>query len=212
MTFVVETLGLSPDLVDYESALATQYRYHDEVVAGERPSTLLVLEHEAVYTAGKRTEDFERPRDGTPVVDVDRGGKITWHGPGQLVVYPIYKLNDKHSVKLYVSQLEQAAINIAQSYGVDATRVEGRSGVWVLGEGLVPDRKIAAIGIRIHDGVAMHGMAVNCSNDQGGFGNIIPCGIADAAVSSLSQETGRTIEPAVIAPALIEQLNTLITA
>ncbi|GAA2009288.1 lipoyl(octanoyl) transferase LipB [Brevibacterium samyangense] len=222
MTFVVEHLGFSPDLVPYTDAWDRQKRYHQDVLDGRRESTLLVLEHEEVFTAGKRTESHERPTDGAPVIDVDRGGKITWHGPGQLVAYPIYRLADPKDVKLYVHQIEQAVIDLCAEYGITATRVDGRAGVWLRGaaaptaSGLptfpAPDRKIAAIGIRIHEGVAMHGVAVNCSNAPQGFDSIVPCGIADAGVTTLSTELGRTVTPTDIAPRFIELLQTHITA
>lgn len=211
MAFTVERLGHHPDLVDYRDAWMLQTRYHDDVVRGDRPSTLLLLEHDAVYTAGKRTEDHERPTDGTPVIDVDRGGKITWHGPGQLVAYAIYRLEDPKDVRLFVEQIEQAIIALMAEYGIASRTVDGRAGVWIV-DGRVPERKIAAIGIRIHDGVTMHGLAVNCSNDSAGFDSIIPCGIADAGVTTMSQELGRTIAPAQISDRLAELLDAHITA
>lgn len=212
MVFIVERLGFSPDLVDYKKAWALQTQYHDDVVSSRRDSTLLLLEHESVYTAGKRTEDVERPRDGTPVIDVDRGGKITWHGPGQLVAYAIYQLRDPKEVKLFVEQIERAIIALMTEYGISSRTIDGRAGVWLDADAHGPARKIAAIGIRIHDGVTMHGMAVNCSNGAEGFGAIIPCGIADAGVTSMSSELGRTIKPIDIADRLAELLNAHITA
>lgn len=212
MAFTMERLGYHPQLVDYRDAWSLQTRYHDDVVRGERPSTLLLLEHDAVYTAGKRTEDHERPSDGTPVIDVDRGGKITWHGPGQLVAYAIYRLQDPKDVRLFVEQIEQALIALMAEHGIAARTVEGRAGVWLAADDRGPERKIAAIGIRIHDGVTMHGLAVNCSNDSAGFDSIIPCGIADAGVTSMSQELGRTVTPEQIADRLAELLDDHITA
>ena len=190
--------------VPYEEAWERQRELHAARVAGEGPDTLLLLEHPSVYTAGKRTEPHERPQDGTPVVDVDRGGKITWHGPGQLVGYPIVALPDPVDVVAYVRRLEGALIEVCAGFGVDAGRVEGRSGVWLPADGPGPDsrwrpeRKIAAIGIRVARGVTMHGFALNCDPDLGAFGAIVPCGIADAGVTSLSAELGRdvTIEEA----------------
>lgn len=211
MTFDIEHLGFAPDYVDYREALEVQRRYHAEVVSGERNSTLLVLEHSPVYTAGKRTEDSERPKDGTEVIDIDRGGKITWHGPGQLVIYPIYRLNDPKEVRLFVDQIEKAGIELLADCGINATQVEGRSGVWIT-EGPGPDRKILAIGIRIHDGVAMHGLALNCSNELAGFDNIIPCGIPDAETTTISLETGKAVTPEQAAPRMLELLQKHITA
>jgi lipoyl(octanoyl) transferase len=185
--------------VPYEEAWARQRELHAARIAGEGPDTLLLLEHPSVYTAGKRTEPHERPQDGTPVVDVDRGGKITWHGPGQLVGYPIVALPDPVDVVAYVRRLEGALIEVCAGFGVDAGRVEGRSGVWLPADEPGPDsrwrpeRKIAAIGIRVARGVTMHGFALNCDPDLGAFGAIVPCGIADAGVTSLSAELGRDV-------------------
>jgi lipoyl(octanoyl) transferase len=183
-------LGFAPDLVDYEQAWATQREVHAQVVEGTLPDTTLLLEHAAVYTAGKRTQDHERPTDGTPVVDVDRGGKITWHGPGQLVGYPIIGLTEPLDVVNFVRRLEEALITVCVDFGVDAGRVEGRSGVWVPG---APARKIGAIGIRVARGVTQHGFSLNCDCDLGAFGGIIPCGITDAGVTSLTAELGRQV-------------------
>lgn len=212
MAFTVERLGYQPHLVDYQDAWTLQTRYHDEVVSGDRPSTLLLLEHSSVYTAGKRTEDHERPTDGTPVIDVDRGGKITWHGPGQLVAYAVYRLADPKDVRLFVEQIEQAIIALMAEYSISTRTIDGRAGVWLAADARGPERKIAAIGIRIHDGVTMHGLAVNCSNDSTGFDSIIPCGIADAGVTTMSVELGRTIDPAQVADRLAELLDAHITA
>jgi lipoyl(octanoyl) transferase len=184
-------------LVPYEDAWEMQRDVHARRVAGEVPDTLMLLEHPSVYTAGKRTEPHERPMDGTPVIDVDRGGKITWHGPGQLVGYPIVALPDPVDVVAYVRRLEEALIEVCAGFGVDAGRVEGRSGVWVAadepGQGFRPERKIAAIGIRVARGVTMHGFAINCDPDLGAFGAIVPCGIPDAGVTSLSAELGQDV-------------------
>jgi lipoyl(octanoyl) transferase len=184
-------------LVPYEDAWARQRELHAQRVAGEIPDTLLLLEHPSVYTAGRRTEPHERPFDGTPVIDVDRGGKITWHGPGQLVGYPIVALPDPVDVVAYVRRLEAALIEVCAGFGLTAGRVEGRSGVWVPadepGAGFRPERKVAAIGIRVARGVTMHGFALNCDPDLGAFGSIVPCGIPDAGVTSLSAELGRDI-------------------
>ena len=212
MAFTVERLGFQPQLVDYRESWGLQTQYHDEVARGDRASTLLLLEHAAVYTAGKRTEDHERPTDGTPVIDVDRGGKITWHGPGQLVAYTIYRLHDPKDIRLFVEQIEQAIIALMADYGIAGRTVDGRAGVWLAADDRGPERKIAAIGIRIHEGVTMHGLAVNCSNDPSGFDAIIPCGIVDAGVTSMSRERDRTVTPAQIADRLAELLHAHITA
>jgi lipoyl(octanoyl) transferase len=184
-------------LVPYEDAWARQRELHARRVAGEGPDTLLLLEHPSVYTAGRRTAAHERPVDGTPVIDVDRGGKITWHGPGQLVGYPIVALPDPVDVVAYVRRLEDALIEVCAGFGLATGRVEGRSGVWVAadepGAGFRPERKVAAIGVRVARGVTMHGFALNCDPDMGAFGAIVPCGIPDAGVTSLSAELGRDI-------------------
>ncbi|MGY1720268.1 lipoyl(octanoyl) transferase LipB [Blastococcus sp. SYSU DS0552] len=181
--------------VPYEEAWETQRELHARRVAGDIPDTMLLLEHPSVYTAGRRTEAHERPFDGTPVVDVDRGGKITWHGPGQLVGYPIVALPDPVDVVAYVRRLEGALIDVCAGFGVDAGRVEGRSGVWLPADPAThrPERKVAAIGIRVARGVTMHGFALNCDPDLSFFANMIPCGIPDAGVTSLSAELGRDV-------------------
>jgi lipoyl(octanoyl) transferase len=178
-------------LVEYQQALAMQRQFHQEVVARTRPNSLILLEHPSVFTAGKRTQDFERPTDGTPVIDVDRGGRITWHGPGQLVGYPIVKLLKPTELVGFVRTLESALIEICSHFGIKSQRVEGRSGVWVCDE--KGERKIAAIGIRVASGVTMHGFALNVSPDLTAFGQIVPCGIDDAAVTSMARELGREI-------------------
>ena len=178
-------------LVEYDQALAMQRQFHQEVVSGTRPNSLILLEHPSVFTAGKRTQDFERPTDGTPVIDVDRGGRITWHGPGQLVGYPIVKLLKPTELVGFVRTLESALIEICSHFGIESQRVEGRSGVWVCDE--KGERKIAAIGIRVASGVTMHGFALNVSPDLTAFGQIVPCGIDDAAVTSMARELGREI-------------------
>ncbi len=175
-------LGFAPDLVDYEAGWATQREVHAQVVDGTLEDTTLLLEHAAVYTAGKRTEPHERPVDGTPVIDVDRGGKITWHGPGQLVGYPIVRLPEVPiDVVAHVRRLEEVMIRTCADLGVEVVRVEGRSGVWVLADERGPDRKLGAIGVRVSRRVTMHGFALNCDADLGWADAIIPCGIADAA-------------------------------
>ena len=178
-------------LVEYEAALGMQRQFHQEIVAGTRPNSLILLEHPSVFTAGKRTQDFERPSDDTPVIDVDRGGRITWHGPGQLVGYPIVKLLKPTELVGFVRTLESALIKICSRFGIESQRVEGRSGVWVCDD--KGDRKIAAIGIRVASGVTMHGFALNVSPDLTAFGQIVPCGIDDAEVTSMARELGREI-------------------
>jgi len=185
-------------LVDYEQAWHMQRTVHSEVAEGICPNTLLLLEHPSVYTAGRRTLDSEKPADGSPVIEVDRGGKITWHGPGQLVGYPIVKLAQPHELVGFVREMERALINICEEFGIKAACVSGRSGVWILdGQG---DRKIAAIGIRVAKGVTMHGFALNVSPDLNAFAQIIPCGILDADVTSMQKELGRSITIDEVAP------------
>lgn len=182
-------------LVPYIDAWDDQRRLHAARAADEISDTVLLLEHEPVYTAGKRTEPFERPLAdaGAPVVDVDRGGKITWHGPGQVVGYPIVKLRDPIDVVAYVRRVEQLMIDVCAEFGLTVHRVEERSGVWVGADSRGPDRKVGAVGIRVAQGVTMHGFALNCDNDLAWFDRIVPCGIADAGVSSLTRELGHTV-------------------
>lgn len=179
--------------VEYKQAWDQQRAWHDDVVEGTSPDLLWLLEHPPVYTAGKRTEPLERPLDGTPVIDVDRGGKITWHGPGQLVGYPIVRLPDPIDVVAHVRRMEAVLIDVCAELGVIAGRVAGRSGVWVPADDRGPDRKVAAIGVRVSRGVTMHGFALNCDPDLSWFDRIVPCGIRDAAVTSLSVELGRDV-------------------
>lgn len=189
-------------LVDYQKAWDLQRKIHTDVAGGSRPNTLLLLEHPSVYTAGRRTEDAERPADGTPVIDVDRGGRITWHGPGQLVGYPIVKLLKPTELVGFVREIEAALILVCADLGVTTIRIEGRSGVWV--QDARGDRKIAAIGIRVAKGVTMHGFALNVDPDLAAFRQIVPCGIADADVTSLAIELGRIITIDEVAP-LVER-------
>jgi lipoyl(octanoyl) transferase len=194
---VTELEIVQAGLVPYEQAWEMQREVHARRVDGEVPDTMLLLQHPSVYTAGRRTEAHERPADGTPVIDVDRGGKITWHGPGQLVGYPIVALPDPVDVVAYVRRLEEALIDVCAGFGLTTGRVEGRSGVWVAadepGMGFRPERKVAAIGVRVARGVTMHGFALNCDPDLTAFGSIVPCGIPDAGVTSLSAELGRDV-------------------
>ncbi|MDA4102211.1 lipoyl(octanoyl) transferase LipB [Mycolicibacterium monacense] len=178
--------------VEYLDAWELQRGLVDARVAGGSDA-LLLLQHPSVYTAGKRTEPHERPADGTPVVDTDRGGKITWHGPGQLVGYPIVGLAEPLDVVNFVRRIEEALIAVCTGLGLDAGRVEGRSGVWLPGDGLRPERKIGAIGIRVSRGTTLHGFALNCDCDLSAFSAIVPCGIADAGVTSLTAELGRRV-------------------
>ncbi|MGW5449683.1 lipoyl(octanoyl) transferase LipB [Streptomyces asiaticus] len=244
-------LGFGADAVDYEEAWQEQRRVHAARFADEIPDTCLLLEHPPVYTAGRRTADSERPLDGTPVVDVDRGGKITWHGPGQLVGYPILKLPRPVDVIAHVRRLEEALLRTCAEFGLETTRVEGRSGVWVLGDpvdqrpalgGLKldfdprledeefdarlngpeyapsnagqrrEDRKLAAIGVRIAKGVTMHGFSLNCNPDNTWFDRIVPCGIRDAGVTSLSEELGRDVPIAEVLPVVERHLREVLEA
>jgi lipoyl(octanoyl) transferase len=197
-------------VVDYLSAWDEQRRVHEEVVAGCAPDTVLLLEHPSVYTAGKRTEPLDRPTDGTPVVDVDRGGKITWHGPGQLVGYPIMRLPEPVDVVAFVRRTEQLLIDTCAEFGVATRRIEGRSGAWIPADDRGPDRKIGAIGIRVARGVTLHGFALNCDCDLAAFDRIVPCGIRDAGVTSLSAELGRPVTVADVLPVVERRLATLL--
>ena len=192
--------GLSANSVPYLQALELQRATHRAVVAGEVPDTVILLEHPSVYTAGKRTDASERPSDGTPVIDVDRGGKITWHGPGQLVGYPILRLAEPIDVVGYVRRLEEMLIAVLADLGIESGRVEGRSGVWIDPGNGMPADKIAAIGIRVAGGVTMHGFALNCSNSFDAYRSIVACGIADAGVTSVSKVVGRTVTPEEVVP------------
>ncbi|GHJ23785.1 lipoyl(octanoyl) transferase LipB [Streptomyces albus] len=237
-------LGFGDNAVEYLEAWQEQKRVHAARFADEIPDTVLMLEHPPVYTAGRRTEDSERPLDGTPVVDVDRGGKITWHGPGQLIGYPILKLPCPVDVVAHVRRLEEAMIRACAELGLETTRVEGRSGVWVLGDALEQrssglaldfhpqmnqeeydprlmgpeyapsnagqrgeDRKLAQIGIRVAKGVTMHGFSLNCNPDTTGFDRIVPCGIRDAGVTSLSEELGRNVPVSEVLPLMEKHLR-----
>jgi lipoyl(octanoyl) transferase len=192
---VIARLGFGNDAVPYPEALAVQRELHERRVRGEIPDTCLLLEHPPVFTAGKRTSPLDRPvgDPGAPVIDVDRGGKITWHGPGQLVGYPIVALAEPVDVVAYVRATEEVMIRVCADFGVHAVRVEGRSGAWVPADGGRPDRKVGAVGIRVARGVTMHGIALNCDCDLSWYDRFVPCGIRDAGVTSLSAETGRDI-------------------
>lgn len=192
--------------VDYDVAWALQQQLHDQVAAGSQQDVVLLLEHPPVYTAGKRTEVWERPTDGSRVIDVDRGGKITWHGPGQITGYPIVRLNDPVDVVAYVRRLEQVLLDVCADLGLTTTRVEGRSGVWTT-DGA---RKVAAIGIRVARGVTMHGFALNCDNSLEAYNAIVACGIQDATVTTLTQELGRPVSVEAVLPLLQGRLPDLV--
>jgi lipoyl(octanoyl) transferase len=203
---VIAVRRLGPEPLDYTEGWDLQRRIHSEVVTGESPDTLLLLEHAAVYTAGRRTELVERPVDDTPVVDVDRGGKITWHGPGQLVGYPIVRLPMPLDVVAHVRRLENALISACAEIGLPTTRIDDRSGVWVPADEVRPARKVAAIGVRVAQGVTLHGFALNCDCDLGAFDRIVPCGIRDAGVTSLSAELDRDVTVTEMLPIVQERV------
>jgi lipoyl(octanoyl) transferase len=200
---VIDQLGA---LTDYRTAWDYQREIHADVVAGNRESTLILIEHLDVFTAGKRTQPTDLPWDGSEVIEVDRGGRITWHGPGQLVGYPIVKLPNPVDVMDYVHKLEQAIMDVCKTYGIETKRVDDRTGVWVPADEKGPERKIAAIGVRIAKGVTMHGFALNCNCDLNAYSRIVPCGISDAEVTSLSQETGRDISISDVKEQVVDEL------
>jgi lipoyl(octanoyl) transferase len=197
-------LGFGEHAVPYQEAWDEQRRVLDGVAEGSQPDTVLLLEHPPTYTAGRRTRPGDRPQDGTPVVDVDRGGEITWHGPGQLVGYPITKLREPIDVVEHVRRLEALLMDVCAELGLTTMRVEGRTGVWVPADaplqGTRPERKVAAIGVRVSKGVTMHGFALNCDCDLSWFDRIVPCGISDAGVTSLTAELGRTVTVSDVLP------------
>jgi lipoyl(octanoyl) transferase len=197
--------GLNPNFIGYERGWEMQREIHAQVASGELEDTVLLLEHSSVFTAGKRTEDSERPTDGTPVIDVDRGGKITWHGPGQLVGYPIMKLPQPIDVVGYVRWLEQVLIDSIEEFGLKTERVEGRSGVWAPIDGT--HVKVAAIGIRVAEHTTMHGFALNCNNSLEPYETIIACGIRDAKTSTLSELLKRDITPEMAAQVIQKHLT-----
>ena len=195
-------------MIEYVAAWDAQRAHAEARRAGTGPDVLMLLEHHSVYTAGKRTQPEDRPTDGTPVIDVDRGGRITWHGPGQLVGYPIVALVEPLDVVDFVRRLEEALIAVVHGLGITAAgRVEGRSGVWLPADDRGPERKIAAIGVRVQGGITLHGFAINCDPDLGAFDRIVPCGIADAGVTSLSVEAGRTVTVAEMRPRVRDLLR-----
>ncbi|MEO3783289.1 lipoyl(octanoyl) transferase LipB [Actinocorallia sp. B10E7] len=209
--------GFGDQAVPYQEGWALQRRTHARRVAGEIDDTVILLEHEPVYTAGKRTEPLDRPLGdpGAPVVDVDRGGKITWHGPGQLTFYPIVRLSDPIDVVAFVRVLEEAMIGVMAEFGLQGVRVEGRSGVWLV-DGVRPDRKLVSVGLRVSQGVTMHGVQINCDCDLSWFDKIVPCGLKDVSSTSLTEEVGRRVSVREVLPLverhLAEQLGAAETA
>ena len=202
---VVNQLGI----IDYQEAWRLQRSTFESIVAGESPNTLYLLQHHSVYTAGRMTKPDERPMDGTPVVDVDRGGKITWHGLGQIVGYPIVKLKNRNDVVGFVREVETALIEVVESFGIKAERYCERSGVWIRDS--KGDRKIAAIGMRVAKGVTMHGFALNVNPDLGAYSKIIPCGISDADVTSMEAELGRVITVEEVLPLVESKILAALT-
>lgn len=198
-------LGLAPQFVDYEAGYRVQLEYHAKVAAGSSKNTVLLLEHSPVYTAGKRTELHELPDDGSQFVETNRGGKITWHGPGQLIGYPIMRLPQPIDVVAYVRWLEEVLISVISEFGVTGIRVSGRTGVWV--DTVLGVQKVAAIGIRISEKVTMHGFALNCSNSLAAYEHIVACGISDATNTTLSILTGEIISPDMAANLVIKKMG-----
>ncbi len=200
-----KVIGLDPNFVSYKDGLELQRDLHRKVVAGDAPDTVLLLEHSSVYTAGKRTEDHELPKDGSEYFETDRGGKITWHGPGQLIGYPIMRLPQPIDVVNYVRYLEEVLIDVIAEFGVVGIRVKGRTGVWV--ETPLGTQKVAAIGIRVSEKVTMHGFALNCNNSLDPYDHIIACGIQDATTTTLSILTGKLITPADAASLVMQKMG-----
>lgn len=203
----MQVVHLGPTPQSYSETTQLQKAIHAEVVAGIREDTVLLLEHAEVFTAGRRTEPQDRPRDGALVIDVDRGGRITWHGPGQLVGYPIVRLPQPFAVVDHVRRLERLLMRVCSDLGLDTCQVDGRSGVWVAADATRPERKIAAIGVRVAQGVTTHGFALNCDCDMSAFDNFVPCGITDAGVTSLSLELRRTVTVAEVLPLVRRALD-----
>ena len=192
--------------VEYQSAWDKQRELHHKIVTENHPDVAVLLEHQNVYTAGRSTKPEDRPTDSSPVFDIDRGGRITWHGPGQIVCYPIMKLDDPVDVVAHVRRLELLIMNVCSKLGLETTQIDGRSGVWVKGNGY-PDKKIAAIGIRVAKKATMHGFALNCNNSLDAFRNIVPCGIGDADVTTISLELGRDVSVAEVTPLIEAELR-----
>ncbi len=199
-------------VMDYQAAWDEQRRLHELVAAGRSPGVVMLVVHPSVYTAGKRTQPWDRPMDGTPVIDVDRGGKITWHGPGQLVGYPILRLPDPIDVVAYVRRVEQVIIDSCAEFGLGVGRIDapGYSGVWVPADDRGPARKLGAVGIRVSRGVTLHGFALNCDCDLSAYNKIVPCGISDAGVTSVSAELGRQVSVAEALPVVQRHLSALL--
>ena len=191
-------------LMDYEKSWQMQREIHLEVAEGSRANTLILIEHPSVYTAGRRTDILERPQDGTPVIDVDRGGRITWHGPGQIVGYPIVRLEKRNEVVGFVRNLEEALIATLAEFGINGISIAGKTGVWIKDE--KGERKISAIGVRVAKGVTMHGFALNVSPDLNKFNAIIPCGMPEAETTSMEKELNRTISIAEVTPVLEKKM------
>jgi len=192
--------------VEFKQSWDQQRELHHKIISENHPNTVVLLEHQNVYTAGRSTKPEDRPIDSSPVFDIDRGGRITWHGPGQIVCYPIIKLDDPVDVVAHVRRLELLIMNVCSKLGLETTQIEGRSGVWVKGNGLV-DKKIAAIGIRVAKKATMHGFALNCNNSLEAFRAIVPCGIGDADVTTISLELGRDVSVAEVTPLIEEELR-----
>ena len=207
---VSELRVIRAGLVPYQDAWRMQRELHEARVTDAAPDTVLLLQHPPVYTAGKRTEPGERPLDGAPVIEVDRGGKITWHGPGQLVGYPIIKLPRPLDVVAYVRRMEQLLVDVCTELGLSTMRVPGRTGVWLPADADRPQRKIAAIGIRVSRRVTLHGFALNCDADLSWYDRIVPCGINDAGVTSISAELARNVSVADVLPVIERHLPTLL--
>jgi lipoyl(octanoyl) transferase len=204
--------GYGDAAVEYLAAWDTQREIHAGVVAGDVADTVWLLEHPPVFTAGKRTAPGDRPADpgGAAVIDVDRGGLVTFHGPGQLVGYPIVRLPDHVKVVDYVRRVEESLIRVCRDLGVETARVPGRSGVWLRADERGPERKIAALGIRVSQGVTMHGFALNCDVDLSWYARFVPCGISDAGVTSLSAELGRDVTVTEVLPHVRRHLSDLL--
>jgi len=204
--------GFGEGAVDYLAAWATQREVHEQVAAGSQPGTVWLLEHPPVFTAGKRTAPGDRPADpgDAPVIDVDRGGMITFHGPGQLVGYPIVRLPDHVKVVDYVRRVEEALIGVCRDFGLETARVPGRSGVWLRADAVRPERKLAALGIRVSQGVTMHGFALNCDVDLAWYDRFVPCGIDDAGVTSLTAELGQDVTVHDVLPSVRRHLTDLL--
>lgn len=196
---VAEISVMQMGLMDYQECWQLQREIHDSVANGIRQNTLILVEHPSVFTAGRRTQIHERPQDGTPVIDVDRGGQITWHGPGQIVGYPIVQLKKRNEVVGFVRQLEVAMIETLKDFGLNGISIPGKTGVWIKDS---TERKIAAIGVRVAKGVTMHGFALNVNPDLSNFNRIIPCGMPDAETTSMAKELNRAITISEVSPTL----------